>query len=297
MGNALSRLTLLQINLIGAITALVLAAVLFFVVVKPKQDQVKDVTAQAASTEDAGGTDDKVAGKKKDLKTAQADAKKTQADWEVNSSRYMPSLPLSGDVLETYEFKPLDPKKQRLGVKDVPVLFGTWVTAWYDAQKKDGIDREGTEFPIGAIVTTPNDVATLDHLTFPGDGKTWPVTVNAKSFNAAMAHLRRFNSMTQHGMPVINNVALAGQSPNLQMSYDLALYVIPPVAPGTADPTISATGGASAAPATGGYGGFPGGPPGFGGGQFGPGGPAGGGGRPGGIPGGRAAGGGKGAAD
>ena len=289
MGNALSRLTLLQINLIGAITALVLAAILFFVVIKPKQDQVKDVAAQAASTEDSGGTQDKVNGKKKDLKTAQADAKKTQADWNVNSVRYMPSLPLSGDVLESYEFKALDPKKQRLGIKEVPVLFGTWVTAWYDAQKKDGIDRQGTEFPIGPIVTTPNDVATLDHLTFPADNKTWPVTVSAKSFNLAMAHLRRFNSMMQHGMPVVDNVTLAGQSPNLQMSYDLALYVIPPVAPGVADPTISATGGASAGAATSGYGGFGGGGyPGAGGSGY-PSGPPGGypgaGGRPGGIPG------------
>jgi hypothetical protein len=63
------------------------------------------------------------------------------------------------------------------------------------------------------------------------------------------------------GMPVIDNVALQGTSPNLTMSYNLALYIIPRNPPPQSDPrltgqpTAAPAGGAGAAAGAAGYGG------------------------------------------
>ena len=73
------------------------------------------------------------------------------------------------------------------------------------------------------------------------------MNIQARSFDAAMAHLRRFNDMSRHGMPVIDNVSLAGQSPNLQMTYTLALYIIPAHAPPPSDPFLTQPGGGAGA--------------------------------------------------
>jgi len=152
-------------------------------------------------------------------------------------------------------------------IVNLPREWGTFMAAWYDAQRNKGISREpGVAFPIPSFPTDPNSIATLDHITFPAD-KPWSVAVNAKSFDDLMAHLHRFNTdLKHHGMPVINNVSLEGQSPNLICRYDLALYVISPTAPPAADTRI---GGQPANPAGAGgfgagrFGGMMGGPPGM----------------------------------
>jgi len=228
----LSRLATWQLHIIGAITAIVLAAILFLALIKPKMEQITQVESDTKASQEAGGTPEKVQQHKKELDKAVQTAKETRASWQVNERKYMPNLNFQGDLLQTYQTKLIN----------IPTDWGRWVSAWYDAQRNLGVSRlPGSEFPIESFPTDPNYISTLNALHFPNNGD-WPVTVEAKSFNAAMAHLRRFNTMEGHGMPVINNVSLAGQSPNLAMNYELALYVILPSAPPPSDPTISPTG-------------------------------------------------------
>lgn len=235
MSGALSRLTLLHINLIGAGTALVLALILFFAVVKPKAEQVDTVKVAADAQEKAGGTDQGVKGKQTELNKTQQEAAKTAADWEVNNRYYMPTLDLNGDLLEVYQNKLIR----------IPTEVGRFVANWYDGQRNLGVARlPGVDFPVEPFPTDPNYISTIQYLKFP-QGNPWVVNIEAKDFNAAMAHLRRFNSMQHHGMPVINDVTLAGQSPNLTLSYELALYVIPSKPMPSEDPIIK--GGAAAA--------------------------------------------------
>lgn len=254
MGNIFKSFNLLHINLLGLGITLVAALFLFFLMIKPHQDDIKSVQADTANVQSNGGTQTALDQKKSDLKKAQAQGVKAQADWVKNSSVYMPDLKLNGpDVLTTYETRLIK----------LPAYFGQYVTNWYAQQSKYGVTlNPGISFPVPAFPPDPNAVSTVDHLTLPGDGRDWGVQVTAKNFDAGMAHLRRINSMTKHGMPVIDNVALSGQSPNLQMSYSLALYVIPPKGPAAADPRIGAEGAAGA----GRMGGMPGGMGGFGGG-------------------------------
>jgi hypothetical protein len=263
----MSKLTIIHINIIGVVVGLLLAGILWFTLIKPKNEDIETTTASAKTTEDSGGTEEKIKQKERDLASTKVDAAKTDADWNVNVVKYMPSFPYNDKTndLDLYFFPPVgkSSKGQLYGFRDIPTVWGQWITAWYDAQRNQGVAREpGTEFPILEFQPDPNQLTrTLnDHLTFPGDGKTWPVRLQCKSFDEAMNHLRRFNNMEHHGMPVISNVTLAGQSPNLELQYDMAMYIIPRTPPPVIDPMIG--GGTGAPGATPGMGrggpGFPG---------------------------------------
>jgi hypothetical protein len=143
-------------------------------------------------------------------------------------------------------------------MKDMPTLYGEWVKAWYDSQRRNGIDRL-TDFPIDPLVKSPNDVANLTSITFPAPGKSWPVALDARGFNNVISHLKLINTtMIHHGMPVITDVKLSGQSPHLSVTYNLALYIIPASPPAKADPMIGSD--ATGAGGGGSGGGSPGNP-------------------------------------
>ena len=255
----MSKLTVLHINIIGIVVGLLLAGILWYMLIKPKNEDLDTTQQSVKSTQDAGGTDAAIAAKDKELKKTQADAVQTKAKWSVNEVKYMPPFPYNDKTndLELYFFPSVgkSSKGQLYGFRDIPTVWGQWITGWYDAQRNSGVSRlPGTEFPIKEFNADPNQLtaALNNHLTFPEDGKPWPVKLECKTFNDALAHLRRFNSMEKHGMPVINNVALSGQTPNLVLAYDLALYIIPRSKPPVREPMIDATNlGGAGAPAAG----------------------------------------------
>ena len=233
----MSKLSLLYINLIGLFAALILFLVLFFVMIKPKQEDVQKTKVSTKSTEDAGGTVEKVKAKDKELKSTQQQADKTKEDWQVNSVRYMPSFNFGNtdNLLNTY----WSGFYGKYGVKDVPEQWTRFVTGWYDAQHKYGVSRlPGVEFSLAGFPADPNNLAGLKSLSFPQD-RAWTVSMECKTFDEAMAHLKRFNNMEKHGMPVIDNVALSGQSPNLTLNYTMRLYVIPSENPPKSDPRLA----------------------------------------------------------
>ncbi len=255
----MSKLTALHINLIGSITAVILAIILFFVLIKPKNEDIDTSKKATETAEQNGGTEAKVAGSKKDLVKAKEETKVITAAWAINQAHYMPKIAFSKEqkstnLINLYAFSGLYSDGKLYGIRDLPTVWGVKVKKWYDAHDREGVTRDfGQDFPIDSFSTDPNDISKLTSIKFPQD-KPWHVVVIAKTFDAALLHLRRFNSMRGFGMPVVDNVALAGQSPNLNVSYDLHLDVIPPADPPAADPVIS--GGGGGAPAGGGPSGF-----------------------------------------
>ena len=306
----MSKLTLLHINIIGAVVSLIVAVTLWFLLIKPVKEQTDTTKTDTASTQDSGGTPDKVAGKKRELKKTQGDAKDTQDRWASNERFYMPKMNFdkNRDVLNLYQNDAYITGEwgqggEAFGLRDMPGIWGKWLENWYATQLladrkkgKLGVLLVGADdklhLEIPSYPVDPNAISQLTSLTFPEPAKVWKVTVSCHDFNVAMDHLRKFNTMRLHGMPVINNVritgvGLPGLSPVLFMTYELAIYIIPHKTPprpdallGTSGADTNSTPGASglnnAAP-----GGRPGGPP--------PGGPPpggrpGGGGSPGGRP-------------
>ncbi len=258
----MSKLTSLHINIIGVVTAIIMSLILYFVMIKPKSEEITTSVAATDAAVQAGGTEDKVKAHKKDLVKSKQDTTVIKAAWAINQSRYMPKIAFSPtqkstNLINMYEFAGLYSDGKPYGFRDLPTVWGLKVTNWYDAHYKEGVFRDfKQDFAIDSFSTDPNDISKLTSITFP-QGKPWHVTVIAKTFDAAMQHLRRFNSMRGFGMPVVDGVALEGQSPLLAMSYDLALYVIPPAAPPAMDPVIGAGGGGAPAPSSG-FGGGPG---------------------------------------
>jgi hypothetical protein len=96
---------------------------------------------------------------------------------------------------------------------------------------------------VPSLATEPNGIASLTSITFPSPKSPWKVSLICQTFDDAMAHLRRFNGMMGHGMPVVDAVTLSGHSPELILSYNLALYIIPGQAPPPVDTRIGAGGG------------------------------------------------------
>lgn len=250
----MKKLTQVQIIAIGLVVAVVLFGAVYGALVKPAKDKTAELAASTKTTEDAGGTTTAVQGKERDLKKANEVAQKAEADWKVDSVRVMPSLNFNanGELIDIYQTSAIS---GNYGIKDIPTVWGTWLATWYDAQRSAGVTRETPVFAIPAYSTDPNKISELTNLTFPSAGKPWDVAVTVKSFDQAMAHLRRFNAIEKRGMPVIDKVSIAGHAPNLRLTYTLALYVIPNSNPPALDPRIGAKAGGSG----GGGGGFGGG--------------------------------------
>lgn len=264
MGTAMNRLLWWHWLLIGVGSSLILFLILYFAMIRPKTLDAKTANDSAQATEDAGGTDQKIQDKEKELAREKLTTKKVNEAWMRESVVYMPNIQFDKDPLRAYEKiqynGSLYANGKVYGVKDLPTEWGKWITGWYASQAKDGVVAL-TGFPIEAFSPDPNDVSHLNAIAFP-QGKPWAVEVVAKNFDAAMAHLARFNYIKKHGMPVVNNVALSGQSPDLHVRYDLQFFVIPPTAPPPPDPKINATGapaggagGGQASPLGGGRGG------------------------------------------
>jgi hypothetical protein len=251
----MKKLTQVQIIAIGLVVALVLFGAVYGALVKPAKDKTEELNASAKTVEDAGGTEAAVQGKERDLKKTEEVARKAEADWRVDSVRVMPALNFNekGELIDLYQTSALN---GNYGVKDIPTVWGTWLATWYDAQRNAGVTRETPVFAIPAYPTDPNKISELTNLTFPSAGKPWDVAVTVKSFDQAMAHLRRFNSIEKRGMPVVDNVRIAGHAPDLRLTYTLALYVIPGQSPPAIDPRI---GGKANTGGGGGGGGFGGG--------------------------------------
>ena len=93
----------------------------------------------------------------------------------MNEVKYMPLLPYNEKTndLELYFFPPVgkSSKGQLYGFRDIPTVWGQWVTGWYDAQRNSGVSRvPGTEFPIKEFSADPNQLtnALNGHLHVPG---------------------------------------------------------------------------------------------------------------------------------
>jgi len=243
MSNAMNRLLWWHWLLIGLGASLILFLILFFAVIRPRNEEAARVQTEAGGIEDAGGTPMKVSQKKTELANKKAEAVTINQQWAVQSAVYMPPIDFNKDQLLSYEGNNVGVyhiNGKAYGVKDLPAVWGRWITYWYTSQWRDGVVPM-TGFPVEAFSPDPNDIAQLKAISFP-QTKPWEVEVVAKNFDSAMNHLKRFNRIQRHGMPVVDKVAISGQSPNLLVRYTLQLFVIPPTTPPIADPMISGTG-------------------------------------------------------
>jgi hypothetical protein len=244
-----SKLSALHINIIGGVVALVMVLIMYFAMIKPKSNDTDIQVAAVNTAVQAGGTQDAVDKATRDLA---ADKKKTaqiKKDWAIYDVKYMPDIKWDSNILRAYYTSNQ--------INEIPATWGRWITNWYDSQTKFGVHRDpSVVFPVPPLAASPNEIANLTSITFPSAKDPWKVTMICQTFDDAMAHLRRFNGIEHHGMPVVNHVTLSGHSPTLTMTYDLSLYIIPRTPPPAADARIGGAVGGGGGGGMGGMGGM-----------------------------------------
>ena len=233
------KMTLPQLHITGFALILVLVLLLWGFGVRAYTNKKAELDVKTADVEKNGGTKQMVDQKASELKKEKKVSAQAEADWQVYSSKYMPDVNFSDStgLINQYQTNIVKVDGKTWGLKEMPTVWGRWLESWYDAQHDKGVDRNVLFFAIPAYSTDPNNISGMKHIVFP-EAKPWQVVVNAKDFDSAMTHLRRFNFMEHHGVPVVSGVTLAGHSPKLTLTYNLSLYIIPGSDPPKEDPRI-----------------------------------------------------------
>ncbi|MBM3494248.1 MAG: hypothetical protein FJX72_08005 [Armatimonadetes bacterium] len=247
----MSKLTLLHINIIGVVVALMVGAGLYFTIITGAMKTKAD--AQAALDE-VQGRADKLPTATRALEKAQKDKAVAEAEWSVFERQYMPVIGYTDNTLTTW-MKVFLPNKGR----SWPERFIRTVRGHMERERKaNGIVWENP----GAIVLPaygpdPNtiQVGAANEGFGPVLHYAYQMSVRARSIEKLMQHIRSWSSLSQAGVPVVDGLQVAGNSPNLSATYNVTFTII--VRDKTPAPVtrISGSGGG-----TGGMGGGMGGP-------------------------------------
>lgn len=252
----MSRLTLLHINIIGVVVALIVAGGLYFTIITGAQEERKKAEESFHGVEGRAAKYDTA---KKALAKAQQDQAQAKADYARFEAQYMPILGYTGDRMTTM-MRVFWPN----GGKSWPERFRRTLFTYMNAERK----RTGVTWLNPEVVTLgpygpdPNAISYGPVLTY-----SYPMQVRAKSMAALNAHLRNWPSIKSAGVPVVSGLQVQGNSPNLTATYNLALTII---VRDTIPPADTRVGGSGSGSGGGGGGGFgtPGGPRGGGPGGF-----------------------------
>lgn len=249
----MSRLTLLHINIIGVVVALLVGAGLYFTIITGAMETKKKAEADHSEVE---GRASKLASATRALEQANADKAQAEADWAVYEKQYMPVIGYSRDRLTTW-LRTFVPNRG----KSWPERFiRTIRTHMARERKANQIDWDNP----GALVLPSYgpDPNTID-VGQPGESfgpvvhYSYQMAVRARSIDKLMRHIRSWTSLSQAGVPVVEGLQVTGNSPNLNATYNVTFTIIVRDEIPAPVPRISASGGGGA---MGGPGGMRGGP-------------------------------------
>jgi hypothetical protein len=221
----LSKIRRQHVIILGSVVSVIFAVGLFYLLIKPVNEQMKVVSDQLQASE-------AVASKLGSDRRALDDALKQVAGVESKLTGYenakMPNL----------SFSQRDKGMIDLWNEQIDVL-GPLLTQWASR----GRVMLTSELKVPAPPTNPNEIST-DLITIP-IGKMAVVG----DFKSIMDHIRGWNVCPR--LVRIDKPSLAGMSPMLAASYDMTVYIFPR---GTAGPQIQIAGspGASSSGGSGG---------------------------------------------
>jgi uncharacterized membrane protein YgcG len=246
----MSRLTLLHINIIGVVVALIVGAALYFTLITGAQE-AKD-TAQK-EYESVKAVADKLMQSRTALAKAKQDEKVANEQWLVSDRVYMPVMGYTQDRM-TNMIRVFWPNRGR----SWPERFRRTINNYMNRERRlRGIVWENP----GVLVMGPYGP---DPNTISPDGSgvglegphhyTYQMRVRGRDLRSLLAHVRNWPSISQAGVPVVNGFTVSGNSPNLVADYTITFTVI---VKDTVPPANNRLGGSQAG--GGGGGGFGGG--------------------------------------
>jgi hypothetical protein len=215
----MSKLTLLHINIIGAVVLLIVSVALYFTVITGAQDQIKKNSDLYKGVEDRAN---KKATAEKNLKNAQNDEVKTKADYAVYRRQYTPTLNYTGirgvDMVRVWW-----PNNGKSWPERFIKGFKTHMNK---ESKKFGVVWENPE-----VLTLPANGPDPNSVDMGDNNKTlvfgpYPMVVRGGSFQALMKHIADWNTASGIGVPVVDGLQLTGNSPRLTATYNVTWTMI-----------------------------------------------------------------------
>lgn len=242
----MSKLTVLHINIIGVVVALMVGAGLYFTIITGALDAQKKAESELAEVR---GRAEKLPSATRALETAQKEKAKAEAEWAVFERQYMPVIGYTDNTLTTW-LKVFIPNKG----KSWPERFIRTIRTHMERERRaHGIVWENP----GAVVLPaygpdPNTI----QVGAQGQGfgpvltYSYQLAVRARTLDALMDHIRSWSTISQAGVPVVEGLQISGNSPNLSATYNVTFTIIVRDKIPAQMPRISGSGGGG----TGGFG-------------------------------------------
>lgn len=218
----MSRLTVLHINIIGAVVAVIVGVALYFVLIPPAKETVKkneDTYNSVKAVADTLPTE--IA----DAEKARSDKAAAEAQYHVYEAQYMPVIGYNKDRMKTM-MRIFWPNHGR----SWPERFLHGVRGFMASERKrNGIVWENPGvITLGPYGPDPNTIEAGE----PGEGLgrvlrySFPVSVRAKSLQQVLRHIVSWSAVRGIGVPVVEGLNVTGNSPRLQATYTVSLTII-----------------------------------------------------------------------
>jgi len=215
----MSKLTLLHINLIGVVVAIIVGVALYFTIITGAQDEIKKkqseldtVKAEAAKLQTA----------KNALAKAQEEEKQATADYARYEAMYMPTLHYTNNRITTM----------------MTVWWPNKGRSWPERFLRGVREHMARERKVNGVVWLNPETITLppygpDPNTIDmGEGDNaltfgpYEMSVRGRNYDSLMRHIKSWNNVKLLGVPVVDQVQLSGNSPNLVATYSLTFTII-----------------------------------------------------------------------
>jgi hypothetical protein len=218
----MSRLSALHIHIIGIVVVIAVAAGLYYTLI-PKA--VENVATQEKGFKEIDTLAATLPQRKKELQKAQDDKRIAEVQYTGAEKQYMPVFGFQKTRLAMmrYVFEPNRGKSwpERF-IKAVRIQMQR-------EQKTNGIQWLNPDV-IGYPSMGPDP--NVDPSFFSGDQTqpifkyAFPVQVQAKNMDRLMKHIKAWQQLKNAGVPVIEGLQVAGNSPQLQATYNVTLTIV-----------------------------------------------------------------------
>jgi len=222
----MGKLTLLHINIIGAVVAIIVALGIWFTLVTGAQDQRQQAETKEKAVEERYN---KAATAAAALKKAQQDKVVAENEWDRSEGAYIPVVGYSKFTGPTARVEMMRQLFWPNNGKSWPERYRRTIANYMNAERK----RNGIVWA-NPLVTAmaPNGPNPNTIEAAPGD-KLGPVLhysydmqVTGKSLGSLINHVKGWPKITATGVPVVDSVQVLGNSPNLTMTYRLTFTLI-----------------------------------------------------------------------
>lgn len=215
----MGKLTVLHINIIGAIVAIIVAVALYFTIITNGQEAVKKSESEYNGVHDRAVKLDQ---NKKLEAAAIKDKAATEADWRVYDSSRMPFLGYRKDRITTM----------------MNVWWPNHGKSWPERFIRGFRAHMAQEARINKVRWVNPDVLTFpsygpdpNSIDLGGERKTlhfgpYAMVVSGRNYQSLIRHTQDWNNLRGFGVPVVEGVTLNGNSPNLQVAYNVMFTVM-----------------------------------------------------------------------